>query len=149
MKRLLIIACSQRKRSDTADLPAIERYDGPAFRVLRKYLSESPRDAPTVLILSAEYGLIDSCRPIRDYDRRMSAARARELRPGVREVGRPVLTHSWAEVGVCVGKHYRAALGDLLEHAPSGSQVRHIAGGLGPRLTRLRDWLRRAEGKEV
>jgi hypothetical protein len=149
MKRLLIIACSQRKRTDTADLPAIERYDGPAFRVLRKYLSEASGDVPIVLILSAKYGLIDSSRPIRDYDRRMSAARARELRPGVLEAGRPVLTRSWAEVGVCVGRHYRAALGDLLEHAPPGAQVRHIGGGLGPRLTRLRDWLRRAEGKEV
>ena len=31
-KRLLIMACSQRKRSESGLLPAIERYDGPAFR---------------------------------------------------------------------------------------------------------------------
>lgn len=32
-KRLLILACSQRKRPDPGLLPAIERYDGPQFQV--------------------------------------------------------------------------------------------------------------------
>ncbi|MFN8458221.1 MAG: hypothetical protein U0401_26815 [Anaerolineae bacterium] len=30
-KRLLILACSQRKRPDPGLLPAIERYDGGSF----------------------------------------------------------------------------------------------------------------------
>src|SRR5438045_2444285 len=34
-RKLLILACSQAKRDSTAPLPAIERYDGPTFRVLR------------------------------------------------------------------------------------------------------------------
>jgi len=32
--RLLILSCSQRKRPDSGLLPAIERYDGPVFRVV-------------------------------------------------------------------------------------------------------------------
>src|SRR3712207_7357474 len=39
-------------------LPAAERYDGPAFRVLRRYLRTWPACPPTVFILSAEFGLI-------------------------------------------------------------------------------------------
>lgn len=54
--RLLILSCSRRKRLDTDLLPAIERYDGPAFRVLRRFLRERPFEAPDVLILSAEHG---------------------------------------------------------------------------------------------
>ena len=58
--RLLILSCSQRKAPAKGRLPAIDRYDGPAFRVLRKYLREGPAEVPTVLILSAKYGLIES-----------------------------------------------------------------------------------------
>jgi hypothetical protein len=148
MNRLLIIACSQRKKPDPGYLPAIDRYDGPAFRVLRNYLSGSPADAPSVLILSAEYGLIESSRPIPNYDRLMSAARAKELRASVLDSGRPVLERGWGEIAVCVGKNYRAALGGLLEHTPEGVPVCPIGGGLGQRLSRLRTWLRVAGGKE-
>ncbi len=35
MSRLLILACSARKRLETRALPAIERYDGVNFRVLK------------------------------------------------------------------------------------------------------------------
>jgi hypothetical protein len=36
--RMLILACSQRKLLDEGLLPAVERYDDPAFRVLRRFL---------------------------------------------------------------------------------------------------------------
>src|ERR687889_181325 len=79
--RMLILACSRRKRSDERLLPAIERYDGPAFRVLRRFLREGSANAQSVLILSAEYGLIAHNLRIAAYDRVMTPARARELRP--------------------------------------------------------------------
>lgn len=145
MNRLLLIACSQRKKPDPGLLPAIDRYDGPAFRVLRKHLAGSPADSLAVLVLSAEYGLIEASHPIPDYDRLMTLARAEELRAGVVQSGRIFLAKGWGEVGVCVGRHYRAALAGLLEHTPAGVLLRTISGGLGPRLTRLRAWLRRDE----
>ena len=39
---MLILACSRRKRPDEGLLPAIERYDGPTFCVLRRFLREVP-----------------------------------------------------------------------------------------------------------
>lgn len=52
---LLIVSCSQRKRSDLGLLPAIERYDGVYFRLLRKAQREGywPENLD-VLILSAQ-----------------------------------------------------------------------------------------------
>jgi hypothetical protein len=41
-RRMLILACSRRKRPDEGLLPAIERYDGPAFRMVRRFLREMP-----------------------------------------------------------------------------------------------------------
>ena len=74
---LLIVACSQRKRSDPGLLPAIERYDGVNFRVLRKARREGywPENLD-VLILSAKYGLLKPDTLIEDYDSRMTQERA-------------------------------------------------------------------------
>src|SRR5690242_19808152 len=83
MSRLLILSCSQRKRVTQDTLPAIKRYDGPAFRVLRRYLQCKSLDTPEIRILSAEYGLISQEQPITCYDRKMTAQRAEELRPRV------------------------------------------------------------------
>jgi hypothetical protein len=143
--RLLILSCSQRKDMVTGQVPAIDRYDGPVFRVLRKYLREGSLKNLTVLIVSAKYGLIESNRRIPAYDCRMSAARAKVLRPQVLAAARQILgSRRWQEVGVCAGKHYRSALDGVFPLLPHGSQVVYIGGGQGRRLTRLRAWLRRS-----
>ena len=109
--RMLILACSQRKRSDEGLLPAVERYDGPAFRVLRRFLRGGSSKAPVVLILSAEHGLIPHDLPIAAYDRRMTPARARELRPLVlAELDRMIDSCSSPEILVVAGRQYLPAL---------------------------------------
>jgi hypothetical protein len=141
--RLLILACSERKATATDRVPAIDRYDGPAFRVLRKYLREGSPRVPTVLILSAKYGLIASERKIPCYDQRLSNAAAALLRPQVLRVVRRVLrSHPWRAVGVCVGKDYQAALRGFPELLPAGVRLDLLEGGLGKRLSALREWLR-------
>src|SRR5262245_57068777 len=86
MKRLLILACSATKRPDPDRLPALERYDGPAFRTLRAFLRNDPDRASTLdlLILSAEFGLIAGDTPIPVYNRCMTSSRALWLRSQVR-----------------------------------------------------------------
>ena len=142
MNRLLILSCSQRKAPVKGRLPAIDRYDGPAFRVLRKYLRETPSGAPTVLILSAKYGLIESERKIPSYDQRLSRTSAAQLRPQVLETVRRVLrSRAWRAVGVCAGKEYRSTLNGLAELLPAEVRLDLLSGGLGKRLAALRDWL--------
>jgi hypothetical protein len=145
MHRLLVISCSQKKLSHPRLLPAIERYDGPAFRVLRKYLRESSDPFLTVLILSAKHGLIESDRKISSYDCRLSKTTATKLQPQVVERARLALQSSNLEaVGVCAGKDYTIALAGLSSLIPKGVRLDLLAGGLGPRLTELRSWLRRS-----
>jgi hypothetical protein len=142
MNRLLILACSQKKNPAPGPLPAVERYDGPAFRVLRRFLRECPGGSLTVLILSAEYGLIESGRPIGAYDRRMSPARVRELREPVLAAAEAALSSGrWQSVAVCAGREYRRALDGIREVAPTGVPVDFLGGGLGRRLTNLSGWL--------
>src|SRR5438128_9858454 len=99
MQRLLILACSQRKRPYASLLPAIERYDGPAFRVLRRYRRLTEDKGLIVYILSAEYGLIPASKQIPTYDRRMDSKRADKLREDVvEEAQSAVLRHKPSEV---------------------------------------------------
>lgn len=143
MSRLLILACSHRKVPAKGKLRAIDRYDGPAFRVLRKYLRETPDGSLAVLILSAKYGLIDCERAIPWYDQRLSGASAARLQPQVLATAKRVLrSHDWRAVGLCAGKEYRSVLGGLAELVPAGTRLDLLAGGQGKRLAALRDWLR-------
>lgn len=143
MRRLLIVACSQRKNPAAGQIPAIDRYDGPVFRVIRKYLREETDDVPHVLILSAKYGIIAADLEIPDYDCRLSPALATRLRFRVLAVvDRFLKSEPWHEVGICAGRDYRVALDGLDGLVPSGVRVEFIAGGQGPRLTALRRWLR-------
>lgn len=81
MPRLLILACGATKRLDPEPVPAVERYTGPNYTTLQKFLREHPeqRDQLSVLIISAKFGLIRGSTLIPHYDQRMDARRAREL----------------------------------------------------------------------
>jgi hypothetical protein len=139
---MLILACSRRKRLDEDLLPAVERYDGPAFRVLRRFLREGQSEVPDVRILSAEHGLIPHGLPIAAYDRKMTPARARELRPLVlAELNRMTASCLLPETLVFAGKHYLPALNaDDAAHPPNLT-FRVCAGALGKKLAELHDWL--------
>ena len=81
MKRLVILSCSQRKVQSASLMPAIERYDGPAYLVVRKWMRTIPdaRRDHEFLILSAEFGLISDSLRIPYYDRRMTVGRAKRI----------------------------------------------------------------------
>lgn len=138
--RLLILSCSRGKRNSARILPAIERYDGPAFRVVRRYLATT-QDAPTICILSAEYGLLLADSPVPYYDRAMDADRARVLRPLVaRQLATIATPPRFRSVFLILGSAYRSALGD----APrlfADAQVLSASGPPGVRLAQLRRWL--------
>jgi hypothetical protein len=140
-RRLLLISCSERKRLEVGALPAIERYDGPAFQVLRRYLRTDGDRELGVYVLSAKYGLISSNTPIRTYDRKMTTARAQELRPTVGARLKTILrVRRYQEMFICAGQVYLDALGDLnCLKVP----VQLGALGQGKKIASLRRWLTR------
>ena len=114
---LLILACSQRKRPDAGLLPALERYDGVNFRVIHKaeregYLPENL----DILILSAQYGVIEADTLIENYDLKMTKQRAKELQTEVSKSLDNFLTKTaYDEICVNLGKTYLIALSDSQE----------------------------------
>ena len=170
MKRLLIIACTATKHTDPALMPALNRYDGPSFRVLRRQLVLHP--GLDILVLSARFGLIGGETLIPDYNQRMTTLRATELRPSVRSAFEQHLQQHgpYTATLVHLGSDYLPAWADA---PPAGAaetheeQVRaylnHAAGppigalsftsdgnngGIGYRLCYLRAWLEGATSYE-
>lgn len=126
-------------------LPALERYDGPAFQVLRKFIIECPTEARKldIRILSAKFGLIPADRPIPFYDKPMTARRAIALRPAVSaEVERLLEQRIYQKLLINVGQNYHPALAGFESLAPDDLEVTQASGSSGRRQTILRDWLR-------
>lgn len=142
-RHLLLIACSQRKRLDLELLPALERYDGNAYRVIRKLQREDRWPfLVDVVILSAEFGLIDADKPIPYYERRMDQARATELCPTVLTALQERLNghQRYASVYIDLGQDYLPAI-DGIESLCHGTSIVYAQGRIGQRLSSLKRWL--------
>src|ERR1039458_66099 len=135
-KRLLVLGCSQTKREAPGLLPAIERYDGSSYRVLRSFLRE--REWPSglsVAVLSATYGLVGGFTGIEDYDERMTPDRAVEWAP---QCG--IALRNWAEdhrtIHFSLGKDYLPAVLPAIEHGLTArSEV--FEGPIGEKLSQI------------
>ena len=144
MGRLLLLSCSEAKVPDPEPLPAIQRYDGPAFRVVRKFLREAPPDAQDVeiYILSAKYGLIPDQAEIEPYDRRMTQERAAELREATLEEFDSVIErHKPSELFLSLGRDYLRAVEGFRERVLADTRVIVSDGSAGKKLTALKAWL--------
>ncbi len=144
-RRLLILSCSQRKRPDPGLLPAIERYDGPAVRVLRKFFRERPLEMQSLntYILSAEFGLLSANQSLPNYDRRMTLERASDLHPQILTALEHILRDGhYDKLFISVGKDYLQALAGYELLIPTGLNPVVSTGTQGHKLAALRDWLR-------
>lgn len=142
--RLLILSCSQRKRDTPDVLPAWQRYDGPAYRVMNKFLRLHPSEVQSldVYILSAEFGLIPSDKPIPDYDRRITAERVKELQyPTLSKLKQILVSKQYEELFINLGEDYRRVLIGYESVLPVNLKVIVSTGSIGYKLGQLRYWL--------
>ena len=140
MTRLLIIACAAKKKPDPGTMPAVDRYDGPWYRTLRKARSNRPGSMPVVWILSGEFGLIPGETPIPDYNQIMTPERALLLQDQIGEALARAMTPDVTEVFVCAGRVYVEAL--MTHRDAFGSiPVRVAPGGIGSKMGHLKRWL--------
>jgi hypothetical protein len=142
--RFLLLACTRRKRGSTAPIPAIDLYDGPAFRLLRRYLRAEPDGANEleVRILSAQHGLLVADDRIVQYDQRLTSERAAQLVPATREALTRLLAGGrFTEVYVDVGRAYAPLLPERRTLQALSPSVTFGEGSVGRRLAQLHDWL--------
>lgn len=132
---LLILSCSSTKRPDAGLMPAYERYDGPAYKVLYCWQRQNPywQDVLLIWVLSGKYGLISGDVQIADYDQRMTPEFAARLRPAVTAALQAIAPR---RCFINLGATYRLALPSAL---PFSAQM--AEGGIGLRLSQLKTWL--------
>ena len=157
--RLLVMSCSERKNRFDVPRPAFEVYDGPAFRVVRKYCEElnaqtsagratAPHPALAapglyVMIVSAKFGPIPWTRPVDHYDEKLTHAKAMHERD--RGAWSQLLFHACASVKpasafVYGGEDYKLAVPVTGWRTPD-CPVELSSGGQGFQLRQLKRWL--------
>ena len=150
MDKFLVVSCSQTKRQSSGLLPAIERYDGPAYRVIRRALAGERSRLPQVFVLSAEYGLIPGHQPIPYYNRVIDLGRAKELRPQVlAELQQITETSPASELFLCLTRRYLPAIEGIESICPQSMVIKQGQRCRGRMLADLHAWLhaKRDEGE--
>lgn len=135
-RHLLVLGCSSTKLEVQGDLPAIDRYDGPTYRVLRSFLRESTWPTPlSIAVLSAKYGLIGGLTSIEHYNQRMDRDRAQEL--SIKSTETLVKWgKSHSQVSLVLGKDYLPAL-NFDELYSKGIKSSVVEGSIGIKLNHL------------
>ena len=138
-KKLLLISCSKKKKKQRTPLPAIQLYDGPFFKLIRKYIDEL--DNLDVYIISAKYGLINSSEKIVYYDQRMDKKRAIELSARIiKELNR--IIDEYDEILINLGKDYLSIFEtDGGHHILENPKVEVLDGKIGIRMNKMKNWL--------
>lgn len=140
LQKLLIISCSAAKRGGPpAKMPAIERYDGVFFKVLRKAWREpDQRDSVVLLIISAKYGLITPETRIANYDTKINSRQAAKLGPKIRQgIKLAVRRNKPSKILVNLGKSYESIIREL----PELQDAVWAEGPIGKRAATLKSWL--------
>jgi cytoplasmic iron level regulating protein YaaA (DUF328/UPF0246 family) len=123
-------------------MPALHRYDGVNFRVVRKSLRELQLGMLDLLILSARFGVLDATSPIPWYDESMTVERAVELRSSVgQRLDQQLRWGNYARVFVNLGGTYVSALASSRELRRIATTTVYAAGGIGERMAQMKSWL--------
>ena len=132
---LLILGCSDKKIENFSPKPALEVYDGPNYRVLRKFLRENGWPPGLMIkIISAKYEIIDATKLIEPYDERLDKETAQKMCPKVmqslKEVGLPT------SVFINLGKDYLPAISWF-----DPDRIEYAEGGIGKKMQKMKQWL--------
>lgn len=139
-KRLLIVSCSQRKKELVTWAPAIEVYDGPMFRILRK--SSALNNGVDLRIISAKYGIMSPNKPIRNYDLKMTSEKACSLNKDiVQSISDLLAKENYKQILVCMGKVYQGSVKGLEKKVPSSCELVIAGGRIGQQLKIVKNWL--------
>ncbi|MBE9195800.1 hypothetical protein IQ219_10905 [Synechocystis sp. LEGE 06083] len=141
-KSLLLISCSRKKIVSGNNMPAIERYDGPAFRLLRRFLAQKEASYLDIYILSAKFGIIPYDTPIPNYDEKLTKNKIKEISGQSRSIFREILnSQQYTKLHISAGKQYLHLIDGYQKYARDNLQVEVATGSIGRKLSHLRYWL--------
>lgn len=147
--KLLIIGPAYRRKTNPEPLPALERYDGIFYRIVKKYL---PKENLEIMIISDELQLINDSKKI-PYNQpkdsqwgrtKISHYSVSSIEKNYNENSKFLknflLENNIEEVFICAGRVHRKVLPDLED---SNITVILPKGGLGSTARLLKQWLQK------
>lgn len=143
-RRLLIMACTKAKQEGIH--PAVDLYDGPSFKVLRRRPPSGLPEPMDVVILSAKHGLVQAHTRIGHYDRKLTPARRQRLQKRVElDLHCMISRGRYSEIIVHGGREYQLLIQGALG-AIDGAPTVHVHDGpIGIKLAQLRQLLERPQ----
>lgn len=140
---LLILSCSQTKIKNKDLLPAIERYNGPSYKVLRKIMNSSNyNNSLDIAIISAKYGLLQPHEKIEDYDLKMNKEIAESLNNKVvEELRKQISNNKYENIFINIGSDYNLAVDGFNKKLPRNTEILYAKGKIGERLSQMKKWL--------
>lgn len=152
MSALLLMACSCTKAETSEPVPAIDLYQGVMYQTLREHRpTDIDPDDLTILIVSAEHGLLCEHDEIATYERRMTPERADELAAQ----GFPEDFYfdgpTFDRVLLAGGADYRRVMRVYVEamrkfgQVDAEAEVVEVSGGIGEQRQQLAGFLRSIE----
>jgi cytoplasmic iron level regulating protein YaaA (DUF328/UPF0246 family) len=142
LRRLVIVSASQRRVLDPNPIPAIERFDGVYFRILRKYLREGKMKDVSILVVSDRYGILEAndlvpFHPASDKTKEVTqdmwASNLAKLKETFKKT-------SYSEIYVVCGQKFQAFIKGFEDF--TNVPVTYCYGrGLGPKARSLKDWI--------
>jgi len=150
---LLIIACSRRK-TPGRPRPAIQVYDGPLYRALRKRRTHFDVAQIQIFVISSKYGFISAQTVIDSYEQKITRERAKQLNTEVLEgLRRVVADRGCSRMYINLGKLYAPTISGVEHILPHGAVIEYASGGIGMRTSQTIKWIetaasRNSDGRE-
>ncbi len=157
-RKLVIVSASfKRRRLPNEPIPALERFDGVSFRVLRKYLREGKLKNTDVAIVSLEHGILLSNDAIL-YDKPTLSRgtkgsgtwqsdpgfdneQTEKLRYGNLSQLRSIIDRGkYAEIYVNLGRKFMTLV-DGFEKMTDSPVVYATGKGMGPKAQHMKNWI--------
>ncbi|ETA67184.1 Protein of unknown function (DUF328) [Methanolobus tindarius DSM 2278] len=141
--KLMILPCSKRKADFEDEIPAIERYEGQYFRIIKNYIDDfSNCDGFDIAILSAKYGLIEPMEKIENYDLKMNDSIALELNKSViKKLKVMNKKKQYKEVAINLGETYFKAINGYEKIFGDNTELTIFEGKIGKRQQQMKKWL--------
>ena len=147
MSKLLILGPSFRRNADPQLLPAIERYDGIFYKIVRKYMDKIRKKGIDILILTEDLDLIPP-ETLLPYNppigekwtsisphKHLKEIKCKKIQEKLIKL---LKTKHYDEIFIALNRHYRKLLPDLTPY------TKHILSnfkGIGPKAQALKKWI--------
>ncbi len=146
MAKLLILGPSYRRNTASEPLPAIERYDGVFYRIVRSNMGKVKEKNIDIIIITEDLNIatpetkLPYKPPVGDKWRTLppvtkDTEKIRELQKQILEI---VENKKYDEIFIALNRYYKALLPNL---SPYTRNILAEFKGLGPKARALKQWL--------